>query len=312
MILLLTAAALAQSPAHYSPDTIAQNSSIFRSYAERLSPQFDRLQNNLGRAGGGLSALEQGVLLLGERAPDGLATHLEASRRAANHSFLVAQEHVNLLENDSQAVFEAAMSRAIAQHAQGRTLVECSNPRGMMSFGPSRGQRNCEGDDLNAAIAASMDKDEQLRTSVESILSVEWPVVDFEAKPLEAVVVTGNNGHVSVELMAQRFLAQEIIDLYAALERDLAPIQAALDSGDETERETTLQQAWTVRQGFEQALGAEGERLWAAMEQPLAKKKMAIALCPNPVAFGGCPGEDRTDEVIAMLESSRKFKKAFR
>ena len=115
MILLLTAAALAQSPAHYSSDSIAQNSSVFRSFAERIAPQFSHLQESIGRAGGGLAALEKSVLLLGDRAPDTLKTHLESSRRTVNHAYLVAQPHISLLETDSQAVFEAAMARAIRE-----------------------------------------------------------------------------------------------------------------------------------------------------------------------------------------------------
>ena len=105
MIWIVAAAAFAQSPAHYSPDSIAQASELFRSYSEGLGPQFEALQNSLGRAGRGLEELEQSVLLLGERAPEEMIAYLEHSRRTANHAFLVAQEHVSLIEADSQGVF---------------------------------------------------------------------------------------------------------------------------------------------------------------------------------------------------------------
>ena len=84
-------------------------------------------------------------------------------------------------------MFEEAMGRAISEVAEEQTLVECSPPSGMMSFGPSRGQNNCEGENMNAAIAARMDADQALQQAVRSILSVEWPLVDFTPKTLPSV-----------------------------------------------------------------------------------------------------------------------------
>ena len=309
MIFLLTATVLAQSPAHFSADGIAQQSTVFRSYSERLAPHFERLQQGLGKAGQGIEQLERGVLLLGDKASPELKAHLEGSRRTLNHAFLVAQEHVTLLETDSQSVFEAAMARAIEQHKAGRELVECSKPRGLMSFGPGRGQQNCAGENLSAAIASTMDEDEPLKASVESILSIEWPVVAFEPKPWAAVSLTGEAGHVQVAALAQAYLAGNLGALEASLERDLAPVQAGLTS--EETKAASLEKAWALRSAYETAVGAQGARLWAAMEKPLNKKKQFIALCPNPVVYGGCPGEDRTEEVLAILQANRKFRKVF-
>jgi hypothetical protein len=309
MILLLVASVFAQSPAHYSSDGIAQNSQVFRSYSERLTPQFERLQSSLGPLGQGIEYLERGVLLLGDKATDDLRAHLESSRRTLNHAYLVAQAHVTLLETDSQTVFESAMTRAIAHHAANRDLVECSNPRGLMAFGPSRGQQNCEGESLNAAIAATMDADEALKASVESILSVEWPVVEFEPKPWAAVALTGESGHVQVTALAQTFLSSELGNLEAGLERDLVSVQAKLES-DSTD-ETSLKAAWALRSAYEAAVGEQGAGLWLAMEKPLSKKKQFLGLCPNPAVFGGCPGEDLTEEVLAILQANRKFRKVF-
>lgn len=309
MIFILTATVLAQSPAHFSSDGIAQKSAVFRSYSERLSPQFERLQQSLGKAGQGIELLERGVLLLGSKGSPELKAHLAGSRRTLNHAFLEAQEHVSLLETDSQAVFELAMSRAIEQHKSGRELVECSKPSGLMSFGPSRGRQNCVGDNLSGAIAATMDEDEALKASVESILSVEWPIVEFEPKPWEATALTGTAGHVQVVALAHAFLSRELGTLEAGLDRDLAPVQAEL-AVEETKAEA-LKSAWALRSAYETAVGEQGARLWAAMEKPLNKKKQAIALCANPAVYGGCPGEDRTEEVLAMLQRNRKFRKAF-
>lgn len=314
MIFLLTATVLAQSPAHFSTDGIAQKSAVFRSYSERLSPQFERLQQSLGKAGQGIEMLERGVLLLGTKASPDLKEHLAASRRTLNHAFLVAQEHVTLLEVDSQAVFESAMSRAIAQHKSGRELVECSKPRGLMAFGPSGGQQNCVGDNLSASIAATMDEDQPLKASVESILSVEWPVVEFEPKPWEATALTGTDGYVQVVALAHAFLSRELGALEAGLDRDLAPVQAELgaqETPNEESKAAALKSAWALRSAYETAVGEQGARLWTAMEKPLNKKKQAVALCANPEVYGGCPGEDRTEEVLAILQGNRKFRKAF-
>ncbi len=309
MIFLLTATVLAQSPAHFSSDGIAQRSAVFRSYSEGLAPQFERLQRELGKAGQGIEQLERGVLLLGDKASPELKVYFEGFRRTLNHAFLVFQEHVTFIETDSQAVFEAAMARAIDQHKAGRELVECSKPRGLMSFGPARGQQNCVGENIDAAIASTMDEDEALKASVESILSVEWPVMDLEPKPWAAVALTGEAGHVQVAALAHAYLERDLGALEAKLERDLAPVQAGLAS--EETKAASLEKAWALRSAYETAVGKEGAKLWAAMEKPLNKKNQSIALCPNPAVYGGCPGEDRTEEVLAILQANRKFRKVY-
>ncbi len=309
MIFLLTATVLAQSPAHFSPDGIAQRSAVFRSYSERLAPQYEHLQQGLGKAGQGIEQLERGVLLLGDKATPELKAHLKNTRRTLNHAFLVAQEHITFLETDSQTVFEAAMERAIEQHKAGRELVECSKPGGLMSFGPGRGQQNCAGENIDAALASTMDEDETLKAAVESILSVGWPVVDFEPKPWAAVSLTGEAGHVQVAALAHAYLTNDLGALEAKLERDLAPVQAGLSS--EETKAASLEKAWALRAAYETSVGKAGARLWAAMEKPLNKKNQFIALCPNPAVYGGCPGEDRTEEVLAILQANRKFRKAY-
>lgn len=310
MIWIFAAAALAQSPAHYAPDSIAQSSQLFRSYAEGLAPKFEALQNSLGRAGRGLEELEQSVLLLGDRAPEEMLAYLEQSRRTANHAFLVAQEHVSLIEADSQGVFEGAMGRAISEVAEERELVECSQPSGMMAFGPSRGQTNCEGDDLNADIAARMDADPALQQAVQSILSVDWPQVDFTPKTLPSVPLSDEDtqGFVQVGALSQVFLSDALAEIEANLERRLAPIQAKLQSGDEAGKEEAIREAEEHRAAFNAEVAELGNRLFSAMEAGL--KKQTIALCPNPPVFGGCPGEDQTAAIVESLQGSRRFQRA--
>jgi hypothetical protein len=97
--------------------------------------------------------------------------------------------------------------------------------------------------------------------------------------------------------------------LEAGLERDLVSVQAKLES-DSTD-ETSLKAAWALRSAYEAAVGEQGAGLWLAMEKPLSKKKQFLGLCPNPAVFGGCPGEDLTEEVLAILQANRKFRKVF-
>ena len=308
MIFLLMALGFAQEPAYYSPDGIAQNSQVFRRYSEGLSPRFERLQNSLGRAGAGLSQLEQAVLLLGERAPESMLLYLEQSRKTANHAFLVAQEHVALVEKDSQAVFENAMARAIEKQSEGRSLVECQSSQGLMNFGPSRGRNACEGRNLNSEIASTMDQDEKLVEAVDEILGVEWPSLEFEPRPMEAVALNGGSAHVQVNALAGAFLSEEMAGLAASLERDLVPIQAALESGEEAVQRKALEEAQAIREGYNRSIAALGEQLFAALQKALKKKP--VLLCPNPPAFGGCPGEDVTRETVESLQSNRRFKRA--
>lgn len=304
------------STSYYSTDTVAQKSQIFRSYAEELGPNFDRLQQALGRAGQSLEQLELGVLLVGERGGEELKVHLDASRRKANHAFLVAQKHVSLLETDSQQVFEQAMAAVVSTY--GDKLVECTQPSGMGSFGPARSQKSCEGKDRSAEIAAQMDKDADLKKEVDSILAVEWPSFAVESKALDAVDVSTSadagtsKQTVSVVYLAQTFLADELAEIEAQLERSLAPIQRELRSAEEGRRAELIEQANGLRQAYESAMSEAGERLFGAMEKPLKKKKITVAVCPNPASMGGCPGEDVTSEVIEVLKKNKRFQKALR
>jgi hypothetical protein len=207
-------------------------------------------------------------------------------------------------------VFEEAMGRAISEVAEEQTLVECSPPSGMMSFGPSRGQNNCEGENMNAAIAARMDADQALQQAVRSILSVEWPLVDFTPKTLPSVPLREQEtpGYVRVGALSQAFLAEALSAIEAKLERQLVPIQAKLESGDESAKEAALGEAAQHRSAFNAEVADLGERLFTAMEAGL--KKHSVALCPNPPVFGGCPGDDQTEEVLQMLRDSRRFQRA--
>ena len=308
MFFLLMAVGFAQEPAYYSPDGIAQSSQVFRKYSEGLAPRFERLQNSLGRAGAGLGQLEQAVLLLGDRAPESMMLYLEQSRKTANHAFLVAQEHVGLVEADSQEVFEKAMARAIQKHSESRSLVECQSPQGLMNFGPSRGRSACEGSNLNREIAATMDQDEQLVQAVEEILGIDWPSLDFEPRPMQAVALNGGSTHIQINALAEAFVSEELARLSASLERDLVPVQAALESGEEAAKRTAIEEAQSIREAYNQSVAELGGILFAALERGL--KKQPVLLCPNPPVFGGCPGEDVTRETVERLGSNRRFKRA--
>ena len=163
---------------------------------------------------------------------------------------------------------------------------------------------------MNSAIATRMDADEALQDAVKSILAVEWPLVDFTPKTLPSVALKeeGAQGYVRVGALSQAFLSEALSAIEAKLERQLVPLQALLESGEESAKETALREAAQHRMAFNAEVAELGNRLFSAMEAGL--KKQTVALCPNPPVFGGCPGDDQTDSILQALQDSRRFQRA--
>ena len=103
-------------------------------------------------------------------------------------------------------------------------------------------------------------------------------------------------------------MSEDLARLSAALERDLLPVQAALESGEDAAKKTAIEEAQSIREAYNQSVAELGGVLFAALEKGLRKKP--VLLCPNPPVFGGCPGEDVTRETIERLGSNRRFKRA--
>ena len=155
-----------------------------------------------------------------------------------------------------------------------------------------------------------MDADEALQEAVRSILEVEWPQVDFTPKTLPSVSLIGDEaaGFVRMGALTDTFLRDALAEIEANLERRLIPVQAQLESGSDSAKEEALAEAAGHREAFNAEVAELGNKLFSAMESGLKKK--SVAVCPNPEVFGGCPGDDQTEQILEALRGNRRFERA--
>lgn len=310
LVLLLSilplAAAAADPVGHYHPDDVAAASQVFAQAADAVGPRYSEAEGKLSKVSRSLEALETGVFLLGERAPDGLAAWLLDARRQATGEFLRLQRHVDLMGEDYSTEFGAAFERAVSTAGAG--LVEC----GASGVAALVGGKNCPGDDRNAALAAVIDKDPKLAKAVAEINAVPWPEVSTPQKQWPVVPLTGTKTWVRADTLLTKLAPERLQVHQDNLDRKLAPLDEAISSGDADAIET----AKGLRDAYAAALAKDGAVLLAAAKASLekgAKKGKApaeVGVCANPSALGGCPGEDATKAVLRFLRDDKRFNAA--
>ncbi len=294
LALLLPLTSWAARQGHYHPDEVAARSARFQELSQAFLPRFDALQGQLARAGEALQELERAVLLLGDRAPEGLRTWQEDLRRRAAHAHLTAQAHVDLVQQDAEQTFGRALQRALEALDDDWEVQEC---RRSPLPGPAAGPA-CPGEDLNDRLAKALDADPVLEAEVRDMLSVPWPEFQLEGAPQPAVPFTGEDGYIRLAAVAEALVGERIEAMADELDRRLAAV-----AGD-------LERAYDLRAAWERDMAALGDTLLQAIERPLKRHDLEVALCANPPALGGCPGVDRTDEALALLVDDRRVRRA--
>lgn len=297
-------AAQAATPAYYHPDDVSKKSAAFSAVADSMGPAFEERDGKARAAGAAVASLELGVALLGDAAPASLVKWTESTRRTVNGQFLRLQKHVDLLQEDYSRVFMAALDRAKPAVLVGYDAKECA-ASGIIAM---MGRTTCEGQDLNAGFAAIIDRDAVLAKDLADIAGVEWPSVDAPSAPQEAVALTG-----TARWVDGGALAQAVIPLVIEARRDKleGQLDAVLEDGNTAE---AVAKAKTLRAAWQASLADDGARLRGVVVptlERLAKKggPAEVAWCANPVALGGCPGENATKQVIAALREDKKFGK---
>ncbi len=302
---IFASTAIAGTAAFYHPDDIAAQSLRFREVSDAIQPKFERGQDAVGRYSNALADLEIAVGLLGADVPSGLATWSQLTRRQVTGQYLRLNKHAELVQEDFSNVFLDALARALPKVTAGKDVVECQ-ATGVVAM---MHRTTCAGDDLNLALAKALDGDGQLGRELNSILSVEWPSIVVEPKAQPVVALTGTARWVDLATLGRGFLATRLAARLEAFERELAPIEDALDAKDPA----AIKTAGDKKAAYLAALGQDGTALRAAVTEALARNKAApsaVGLCANPAALGGCDGEDATEAVISLLKADKKFAKA--
>lgn len=307
LCLLLCTSARAAQPAWYDPDEVAGHSAVFAQAADELGPRYAELEGQLRKLSQPLEDLELATALAGDRlSGDSRAWSLQ-TRRTVAAAHLQAQRHVDLVQEDYARVFGAALQRALEVEGQGYTVKECSGGSGIQAL-MGRG-RSCEGEDLSAALARRMDQDAQLASDVAEINAVPWPTVQVDGAEQPVIPLTGSGSWFSLATVARTLWRDRLIERGDDLDRQLAPIDDELAAGDEA----ALASAQEARAAYDSALAADGEVLLALIQQALEKKAKKggddVGACINPSTLGGCAGQDRTGEILDLLQGDRRLLK---
>ena len=310
LIPLLSTAALAGSPAHYHPDNVAGESAVFRASAEDLAPAFDAAQTSLATLGKDLENLEIGVALLGDQAPEPLKVWSESAQETVTVQYLTVQHHVDAIQDGYAQVFGEALQRAIDAQT-GHTIVQCASGGSLNAMLRRSSAGSCEGEDLNATLAAALDADATLRSELTGLTGLEWPIIGLEEQQQEVVAITGTGRDVNVAALANALIGDLLDRRLEAFEDALAPLEDDIDDGDED----ALARATTLKSDYEARLAADGAALITAVTEAVGragKKNNTdnIGLCANPARLGGCGGEESTSAVYDLIREDRKLQKA--
>ncbi len=307
---LMSTSAEAANAGYYHPDDVAGASALFNQSAEWAGDAFGHAQNDVSRLGAALSQLELGVGLLGDDAPPALQAWAVDARTAGLQRYLVVQEFVNRLQDDYTGAFEAALRRALTGLGSTSVVVcQASAPR----FGPGGGSsRACEGENLNPKLAAAMDADGTLKAALSEIQQRAWPDVSLPSSAAAVVPLTGDKAYIRADALAKALWSSRLDARVEVLEDSQAPLEEQLAAGDKAAQAA----AEALKAAYMGGLAEDGAALRAATTSALARAAKkgrapnAVGLCANPVALGGCPGEDVTDAVLEVLRADKKLVRA--
>lgn len=308
MTLLLLSTVAFAADAYYDPDQVAAGSELFAQLASQMGPWYEDLQNQMTKTSLALEGLDAAALLAANHADDGLGDYAQGLRKQAAHQYLQVQRFADVLAEDTETTFGAALDQALA--GLGFEAVVCQPQSGAM-MGPMRGMNSggsCEGKDVSAALSSAMDQDPGLQAAVAEIQGLDWPGFVVEGAPQSVISLTGTDRYVALDAAAKALLQPELDALERGLEDQLAPLEDQLTKGAEG-GVAALAEAEVFRTAYEAALAAEGDRLLAALTKGL-KKEPGVGVCANPAALGGCAGTDVTQALLPVLVENKKVQKA--
>jgi hypothetical protein len=306
LLTLALAAAPSFAATWYSPDQIAGQSKSFAAAADAAGPNYEQLEISLTRYGAALEELELAVALAGARVPAEQAAWAADTRLQVTAQYLAVQKYVDLLGEDYNRVFEAAVARALPAISGGADAVPC-NPSG--GLGRMR-VVTCTGTDLSAQIAAAVDQDSRLAKELADINSVPWPTVGVEGRAWAPISLGTGADWIGLAPTARAVMPDVLKRRQASMADASEAADAAVEQGD-TKAIAALQASRTAWLG---QLGEDGTALIAALPAALARAQKkggpsGVGICVNPVMLGGCTGIDQGSRLYGTLIADKKLAK---
>lgn len=308
--LIWSLTSLAQAGGFYHPDDIAGASAEMARASEGLTAGFDERAKDLRKVAVALQQYRVSLELLGTRAPQAEWDRLAALEKQYHREEAVLQAFADELITDFDTTMKGALDAALAAHpgaTRCRAEIEVPGPRVPGMRARTKPNPDCEGENLNAALATAMDGNAELVADISEMLALEWPGVTLEESPQRAV------GEGVVRWVNVRALATTVAPgQLKAIEREDDLMRLDIDAALEGE-EPDLERLKTRVAEIERATGAARAKLGGAIldtaARRLAKSGETTGWCANPAALGGCEGTNATGEVVPELGSDKKFGK---
>ena len=331
---LLASPALAADAGHFDRDAVVGASAAFRSVSEGSRAALEPREKALTRTDQALADLDLAVALtrgsLDAAQHDLWVARLDERSTRFGDEFAVLQGQLTEMSVGFEQAFEAALARATeALAAGGEPPRECREPKpdlmgGLAQPGGAGAKKpSCPGADRSAEIAAAWDGDAVLKAALDAIdASGFQDVTSYEGEE-PALTLGAGAGPMWVNPAALIERLPEAIELVDAVDRRAAEARTALrearaaipaDAPDfEARRAAVVERARGARGWAEDAKAAAGATVWASLERSRKKGKKAgwstVGVCLNPAGWGGCPGDDVTQEVAEVLLGDKKLSK---
>jgi len=308
----LISTAAAGPNGYYHPFDLGQESELFREASNGALLGMEEQSRAAVLVSRSLTTYRQSLDLLGDRAPEAERTRLGEIEKQYNREFAKLQAFADTVIEDVDGEFQAAVQRAVT--ALGATAVECEKE---IPVGPTvpgmRGRTelnpDCKGDDLNSPLAKAIDADAELKVAVGEITSMQWPKITM---PKEALDPVGGPRHLDV----RDFFFVGARDAMKAIDRadsDARVVfEAAIEEGEDLNAHVAASNKLTADTAARRA--AMAAPVFAAadgiLEKWTSKGETSTGWCANPVAFGGCKGEEDSKSLTDRLLEEKKVEKA--
>jgi len=297
---------------YYHPGPLAAASETFRSSQEVAGAAFENAQSATRRYSKAIAEYELGLDVLGTHARDDMREHFDGLFTTFRGQAATLNQFATGQMDQFNQIFTDALGRALVHYP---LAVEClvKAPRGPR-MGPRLSapaeEAECEGEDLNGTLAATMDADAELSAGVEALITAEWPSYDLPEEPQPAL----DDGTVYIYL--SDVLLASLSTPLARIARDdeeaRLPIGAALEQPN-PDIEALRTQADAISAATRAARAELAAPVLDVIFKALArsaKKGQPMTLCAQPEAFGGCQGTPATAEQLEAIVGWGAYQKA--
>ena len=297
----------------YHPNDVAAASETFGSAQSELLGPLETRQKTARALSNALRSYREGLDALGA-APADQVSRLEALEADYHRQFDGLQTFADQLVGDFDAAFTDALGRALAAHPGAMECVAevAVGPRVPGMGGRTQKNPECQGDDLNAAVAAAIDADAELKAALPGIVGRPWPSLGVTPQPLPTIGDGSRYVHLQELLTkgagaAMRAIDRDDDDARMAIEAEL---EDGADAAELARLESTGNQISAATAAKRAALAAPILAAATKVLDKAAKKGEATAWCVQPAALGGCEGTDASTEVVQLLLSDKGVTKA--